>query len=822
MAAELGELHIKVTTDTNDAKSNLKDLNSEAGKSGGFFSDAASHVLGFVGAFAGWETLKSGVELISDGIKDVVNTASQASLVTAQMNQALKSTHDASGETAEALEKLATGLSTTTMFSKDTIESAQNMLLTFTNIGSKTFPQATKTALDMAQALGGDAKQQALQLGIALNDPEKGIGRLTRVGVTFTDSQKNLIKSLQDSGNMAGAQAVVLQELQKEFGGSAEAAGKTLPGQLAILQNSFENIKENVGNALIPVLTQLLSLSQPLISAFGTVLVGALTEVAGWITDLSGVITQASSPLNNTGAIVKTLGDTFTGVFSSLQTDAQPFIQSLVGGFTTLKPLFMLLVNEAIGLLPVFQQIVSGGGSLGVLFSGVLTPAVHGLLVPLAALATNVLGSLITAFGVLMPVFANIDKEIIGVFIPIWQAVMQAIGPVINVLGDVFATVMQQTSIVLLSVGKDLQTTVMPALRQMEPTILPIIAAIGRWATQIGNILIPIIQILGTILSTVLPIAINFLVRSFEVVVAVVGFVWPTISAIISGALNEIQAVIKVFSDLFQGNWGALWGDVLNVFSTLVGSIFNILGTLTSSILGALGALFGKVLSTVGAGIAGFVGWWLVLPVRVVQAVGGLLGSLLGWLGGVFGGLLGAIGGGVGNAASAFGTLTNKAITALGGLAGQLAGVAGTWMSNLANGILQGIGVVLNAIANLRNQIISHLHSLVTDAKGALNGVPGLGGALNFAGFASGTLSAPGGLAIVGEGEEPELVVGPHLANVARGSGIFPLSNVGVPSGGGGGRQLIVVQLDGQTIASVVVQNTPREVWLATGMRGHV
>lgn len=821
MAAELGELHIKVTTDTNDAKGNLHDLNNEASKSGGFFHDAASHVLSFVGAFAGWETLKSGVELIADGIKDVVNTASQASLVTAQMNQALKSTHDASGETAESLEKLATGLSTTTMFSKDTIESAQNMLLTFTNIGTKTFPEATKTALDMAQALGGDAKEQALQLGIALNDPEKGIGRLTRVGVTFTQSQKDLIKSLQDSGNMAGAQAVVLQELQKEFGGSAEAAGKTLPGQLAILQNSFENIKENVGNALIPVLAQLLSLSQPLIQAFGTVLVGALNEVAGWISDLSGVITEASSPLSNTSSIVKVLGATFSSVFSSLQTDAQPFIKALVGGFNTLKPLFLLLMNEVLGLLPVFQQIVSGGGSLGLLFSGILTPAVNGLIVPLAALATNVLGSLITAFGVLMPVFADIDKEIVGVFIPIWGAIMQAISPVINVLGQVFATVIDQLSIVLLSVGKDIASTVMPALKQMEPTILPIISAIGRWATQVGNILIPIIQILGTILATVLPIAINILVKSFELVVAIVGFIWPTISAIISGALNEIQAVIKVFSDLFKGNWGALWGDVLNVFSTLVGSIFNILGTLTSTILGALGDLFGKVLGVVGGGIASFVGWWITLPIKVTLAVASLLGDLLSWLGGVFGALFGAIGSGVGQAASAFGTLVNKAIAAVSGLDSQLASAAGQWMSNLANGILAGIAVVLSAIANLRTQVLAHLKSLVTDAKGALNGVPGLGGALNFAGFASGTLSAPGGLAIVGEGEEPELVVGPHLANIARGSGIFPLSQVGIPVSSGGGRQLIVVELDGQVLTQAVVENTPREVWIATGMRGH-
>lgn len=75
------------------------------------------------------------------------------------------------------------------------------MLLTFTNIGGEVFPKATETLLDMATAMSGGMTpgaealtSQAIQLGKALNDPINGITALTRVGVTFTEGQKNMIE----------------------------------------------------------------------------------------------------------------------------------------------------------------------------------------------------------------------------------------------------------------------------------------------------------------------------------------------------------------------------------------------------------------------------------------------------------------------------------------------------------------------------------------------------------------------------------------------------------------------------------------------------
>src|SRR5205814_895978 len=87
-------------------------------------------------------------------------------------------------------------------------------------------------------------------------------------GVTSNQTQKDTIKHLKDTNNIAGAQGVILKELQKEFGGSAEAAGMTFGGQLAIAQQRLDDIKQSIGDALMPVLTSLLQKIGPIVDAF--------------------------------------------------------------------------------------------------------------------------------------------------------------------------------------------------------------------------------------------------------------------------------------------------------------------------------------------------------------------------------------------------------------------------------------------------------------------------------------------------------------------------------------------------------------------------
>ncbi len=193
------------------------------------------------------------------GLKDMITNTMNAQNRLAQMNAVLTSTKGAAGMTSSELIKLADANSKVSTMSKGTNMDTQNLLLTFTNIGKTTFPRATVAVNDMATSLKEDASSAAMQLGKALNDPIAGVTALQRVGVKLTDQQKEQVKAMVAVGNTAGAQKIILDELSKEFGGSALAASKTLGGQFTILKNQLAGVGVSIGNAVLPYLTQFVS-----------------------------------------------------------------------------------------------------------------------------------------------------------------------------------------------------------------------------------------------------------------------------------------------------------------------------------------------------------------------------------------------------------------------------------------------------------------------------------------------------------------------------------------------------------------------------------
>src|SRR5512139_254905 len=186
--------------------------------------------------------------------------------------------------TKDEILNLADSFSKVTPYEDDMILKGENMLLTFTNIGKDVFPMATQTMLDMRTALGQDLNSSAMQLGKALNDPVQGITALRRVGVNFTDAQEAMIKKMVESGDVMGAQKLILQELQVEFGGSAKAAGETFAGKMEILKNNIGNVKEAIGTAFLPVLSQLADKFSAFVQENGPQITAFFQGIADWAT----------------------------------------------------------------------------------------------------------------------------------------------------------------------------------------------------------------------------------------------------------------------------------------------------------------------------------------------------------------------------------------------------------------------------------------------------------------------------------------------------------------------------------------------------------
>jgi hypothetical protein len=196
---------------------------------------------------------------VKDFLSDSMKEARESQKVNAQTAAVIKSTGGAAHVTSGQIGDLAGSISKKVGIDDEAIQSGENMLLTFTNIrnevgkGNDIFNQATKTLTDMSVATGQSMTGASVMLGKALNDPIAGITKLTKIGVTFTQQQKDQIAAMVQAGDTAGAQKVILGELNREFGGSA-AAQATAADKMKV---AFGNVEEQVGTALIPVLDSL-------------------------------------------------------------------------------------------------------------------------------------------------------------------------------------------------------------------------------------------------------------------------------------------------------------------------------------------------------------------------------------------------------------------------------------------------------------------------------------------------------------------------------------------------------------------------------------
>jgi len=191
------------------------------------------------------------------GLAYAVKEANAAAESEAKLANVLRATKNAAGLTKDELLKMASAFQKTTTFSDEMINEASSMLLTFTGIKKDAFEPAMQAALDMSVAFNQDLKSSIIQIGKALNDPARGFTALRRIGVSFTQEQEELIKKFQETGNVAAAQKVILDELKREFGGAAQAMTQTFGGQLIVLKNQLGDFAEQLGGVMIPILSDL-------------------------------------------------------------------------------------------------------------------------------------------------------------------------------------------------------------------------------------------------------------------------------------------------------------------------------------------------------------------------------------------------------------------------------------------------------------------------------------------------------------------------------------------------------------------------------------
>lgn len=325
-----------------------------------------------------------------------------------QVETALKSMGGASGKTSAELQKSAMALEKVSAFDdKEILRGVTANLLTFGNVAGAEFDRAQLAAVNLASRLGKDLQSSTLMVGKALNDPVKGLAALSEAGIQFTDDQKAMVTQMVETGNAAGAQGIILKELERQFNDAGKAARDAAPGSAAT--NAWSTLKETIGEQLLRVLDRLEPMLTTLLEGFNRLSPGVQQTIVGL-----GAAAVAIGPL--TFALGTVLGPLAKGV-----------------------TLFMNF-KRAVDIAGIIKNIIPMIGALGKALLGLVTanPVLAGI-----ALAVGGIFLAWQNWDKIKPIIDEVSAAVEGWYTenikPTFDKVMAVLEPFITFFKDTFS-----------------------------------------------------------------------------------------------------------------------------------------------------------------------------------------------------------------------------------------------------------------------------------------------------------------------------------------------------------------------------------------------
>lgn len=375
-----------------DLSPKISKADTEAEKLHSTMGSLSKAAIGFSVALTG-----IGLTSFASGAVDAFDEAQQQA---AKLDTVLKSTANSANLNRQALDDQAESLMKTSRLDDDVITGAQAILATFTKVKDSIFMDAIPAIVDMNAKLGGDLQGTVLQVGKALNDPIKGITALSRAGVSFTEDQKNTIKSLVETNRVAEAQSMILKELQTEFGGTSQAMSEVGKGPLIVLQNEFGNLKEDFGELILKIIVGLKPAISAIINGFGD-FVDMCKDVSQWVSDNTQLI-------KDLGIVVGVTAATY-GVYT-VAMNAGTIAAGIYEGVLWLATSAQWALNVALTANPIGVVIVAIGGLVAAVV------ACWDKFVGFRAVVKGVWSVIKEFASIVGDVYAGIWKQIHGVF----------------------------------------------------------------------------------------------------------------------------------------------------------------------------------------------------------------------------------------------------------------------------------------------------------------------------------------------------------------------------------------------------------------------
>lgn len=442
-----------------------------------------------------------------------LKAAEEAEQVQKRVAAVIKATGGAANVTAAEINKFAETQQYLVGVDDEVLKKSYGILLTFKNVrnetgkGNRVFNRAAKALADLSAAGFGSTDSAAKALGKALQDPIKGVTALTRAGVTFTQQQKDQIKTLVESGDLLGAQKIILGEVESQVGGVAEA-GTTASEKLSLM---FQDIQENVGAALLPVFQRLVGfLSEKVIPA-----IKELAEKYGpKLREAFEKIRERLEPL------VRALGEKLVVAFRKIVEFARENKEAVIA--------FIAVLAGA--------AAIAGIIALGAAIAGLFNP-ISLIIVGIAALAAGIVYAYNHFEG-----FRNVVQSVIEYFKEAWPDIQKVIEDVFAVITTIFEAFIAYLKWAWSKVGDDILNVVggiFNVLKGIFDFFLGLFS--GNWGRMLDG-LVTAVRGIGGILA------------------GAFGAAFELVKIVVVGAVQGIWWAIKGVLNLIIGGWESLIG----------------------------------------------------------------------------------------------------------------------------------------------------------------------------------------------------------------------------------------------------------------------
>jgi phage-related protein len=650
-------------------------------------------------------------------LKSAIDSAGEMESSEAALRQTVKSTGDACGLSAKQMEDLAQKEQGVSTFSKDTIVSGEAVLATFTNIGKKVFPEASQAMLDVSQKMGKDLPSTAKALGKALNDPVAGLGALGKMGIQFSSSQKETIKTMVKTGDTAGAQGLIIDELNKKFGGQASAAANTFEGHQKQMSNEFKTMKETIGVALLPVITQLLgSLTKMLVPIIDfisknpgfTAAVLAIVTVVGILVGGLAILNMATqtfsitlklSMLPTIGLVILaiaalvfiafeitknwgTISKFFIDLWKTVSDAFSSFWTWLKGFFITWYPEILGILTGGLLLIPLL--IIQNWGPISAFFVGLW----NGIKDFLTSVWTGIETFLTTIWNDIVSVVMGIVNGFVDGITNIFNSmkdgldlIMQGLSNVFGGIWDVIKNIFLGAILLILDLvtgnfGK-LKTDAEGIFNNLSDAFGKIWDGIKQIFTGAGQAISGFLTLLWTGIKNDAISAWNSLK---DAVISIVGL-------LVTGAINTFNGVVNFFRNLP----GTLYGLGVSAFNSLKSGITSVMGTIGSA---------------VSSGFDGAISFIRGLPGQMVQWGKDMINGIVSGIKSA----AGAVGAAINGVAQDIRKFLHFSVPDEGPLADYE-----SWMPDMMSGLAKGIqkskGLVTDAITGLGADMNVGIHA---------------------------------------------------------------------------------------------------------------